>query len=204
MSEAQALIVLGGGLIKDKSGHWRTAAFNEGDKMGITGDRLRVVAAAYAYHDDPRQVIIAAGGYGRHHVYQNAPTLASILAEELQALGVPEEKIIREEHSVSTYTQLLEAAKILQARRIGAATVISNEYHLPRMAAFVACAPELKRWLSEKKIRFAAAEKIALAHDRERWEAEIKTAYASAGMRQRQALEAKGVADMRAGRYQFR
>ena len=40
-----AIAVLGGNLVKDQSGKWRTTNFEEGDIFGALGDRLRVVAA---------------------------------------------------------------------------------------------------------------------------------------------------------------
>jgi len=50
----QAIYILGGGLKKEADGKWRTTNYDEpGDNFGISGDRLRVVAAGYLYKNNP-------------------------------------------------------------------------------------------------------------------------------------------------------
>jgi len=141
---------------------------------------------------------------GQNEKISGAPTLASILAEELQALGVPPENIIREERSGSTHQQLIEVAKILRDKGIESAGIISNDFHLPRIEEFIKNDPELRQLFKGREIIIMSAEKIALAHDRERWEKEIKAAYESEAMRRRIELEERGVTDIRQGRYKFR
>ncbi|MFA6322259.1 MAG: YdcF family protein [Candidatus Buchananbacteria bacterium] len=204
MNTEAAIIILGGGLVKNENGHWRTANFNEGDYAGITGDYLRVEAGAYYLQNNPQSLVIASGGYSQFKEDEGAPTLAQVIADELRSLGVPPERIILEDRSISTYTQLLEVAKILRDRGINEATIISNEYHLPRIREFIDQRPELREMFKGVDINIESAEKIVLESDPRRWEKEIKDAYSSPDMQHRIAMEEKGVEDMRKSNYKFR
>ena len=203
MFNAGAIIILSGGLVKDESGRWRTANYDEGDNFGVTGDRIRIVASAFTFNDNPEQIVIVSGGYGQYEKSAAVPTLASVMAEELQALGVPKENIIQEANSGTTYQQLLAVAKILAERKIKTARLVSNDYHLPRIAEFIETGGELKKILKGIEIKLLSAEKIVLKQDPEYWELEIKKAYASDGMKKRIEMEKQGVSDIRAGRYKY-
>ncbi len=49
------LAILGGDLVRDvATGKWRTTTFEDaGDKFGILGDQLRVIAGWHLYQKDP-------------------------------------------------------------------------------------------------------------------------------------------------------
>src|SRR3989344_8965817 len=100
------IVVLGGGLVED-GGKFRTTNFNEGDTFGALGDRLRVEAANVLFKRDPSSEIVALGGKGQYNQTSNYPPVSSVIKQELIELGVPEEQILAETKSGSTYQQLL-------------------------------------------------------------------------------------------------
>jgi len=71
-SKIDAVVILGGGLKKDKNG-WRTTRFSDavagGEPADAFGDRLRVVAGYFLYRNELREnqdsVILVSGGCGR-------------------------------------------------------------------------------------------------------------------------------------------
>lgn len=187
--QLDAIIVLGGG----------TASL----------DSLRVIAAHVLYQEEvahnPAVLIVASGGVGAQGT-PDAPTLASVIKKELVDLGVPSDAVLTEETSGTTCEQLQECERM--ARRLGwkKITLISNDYHLPRIQAMIEYLPEfpeLNRGLRNGSVLLASAERIAIAHDPAKYTKLIADAYGSAAMKRRQEREAQGVADLRAGRYAF-
>lgn len=203
----KAIAVLGGGLVKEK-GKWRTTNFNDkGDKFGALGDRLRVVAASYLYKDNPEQIIIASGGRGQVKRGSDEPAVAIVIKKELEELGVPTNKIIKETKSKNTCAELIELQKIIKERGLKIIIIISNKYHLPRLQAMVKYCPnlaELKKMFAISKLTLKSAEDILIKHDPAAWRKIIAKAYNSAGTKERIKLEKKGVKDIKAGKYKFK
>ncbi len=200
LSSTSAVIILGGGLIKDDNG-WRTTNFSEGDNFGALGDRLRVEAANYLYRDNPETLIIASGGKGQLREITDAPNVSVVIKKELIELGVPAENIIEEFESDSTYQQLLKIKALRATMNLNNACVISNGYHLPRIQEMINASPELKELADLKLI---SAEEILLNHERKRWEKTIQEAYQSEAMKTRIEAENRGIADLREGKYKLR
>jgi len=192
--------VLSGAIIKDKtSGRWRTANFDEGDNFGVSGDRLRIIAAAYLYQANPDLIFITSGGQGQT---RRAPDMSGIIKGELIEAGIPADKIMEESRSANTYQQLKELIKLARSKRLEGFLIISNFHHLPRIKAMFEYAPGLPGRLGG--IKLIAAEKIVLKYEPEKWQAKIKTAQASAAMKKRIELEKKGVRQIKNGTYNFR
>ena len=84
------------------------------------------------------------------------------------------------------------------------AVLISNDYHLPRMKAMMRTDKDLNKLFSQRKIRFRSAEKILIKYQPEVWQKVIKKAYQTQAMKQRIALEKKGVRDIKKGIYKFK
>ncbi len=207
MSHKNAIIVLGGGLIKEKE-KWRTTNFSDkGDKFGALGDRLRIVAASYLYKDNPERIIIASGGRGQVRAGSDEPAVATVIKKELQELAVPADKIIKETKSRNTYVELIELQKIIKERGLKTVTIISNKYHLSRLEAMIKYCPELfglKKMFAVSKLTFKSAEEILINYDFGAWQKIITRAYNSAGMKERIKLEKMGVKDIKAGKYKFK
>lgn len=194
------LIVLGGWLVQEPDGKWRTTNFSELDGEGnISGDRVRVVAAALLYKRYPNIKIIVSGSRGRLSHLADCPTLSAILKKELIELAVKPESIIEEDRSSGTYQQLKNSYEIAKKLRLSAVGIVSNEYHLQRIRAFLERIPGIY-WPG---LELISAEKIAIENDPDQWEQEIKTVYASNAMEKRIALEQKGVQDLKEGKYKL-
>lgn len=202
--------VLSGGLVKDATtGRWRTSGpGDEGDKFGATFDRFRVLAAAYLYRENPEIKIIVSGGRGQQ-VEEDVtmPTLASVLKEELIALGVPAASIEEESSSFNTHQQLLFIIREVELnhRPPVELSILSNGYHLPRILAMLRYAPGLRSIPHvTSAIKLVSAEEILKTYDPEKWLAVLQAAEESPAMVARIALEQRGVEMIRNGEYRYK
>jgi len=199
----KAIVILGGGLIKDKNGSWRTTNFNEGDNFGASGDRLRVVAGSYLYKDSP-QLIIASGGKGQYKDIPGAPAVAEIIKKELIKLDVLSEDIFLENNSGNTWQQLQELKKIINKMELNKVIIVSNRWHLPRVQTMIEKDQELANTFNKGQIKLVSAEDVVIKYEPEKWKKIIDSAYNSKEMKKRIALEKKGVREIKEGKYKLR
>lgn len=205
MRNKLAIIILGGGIKKDKNGKWRTTNFDEkGDNFGASGDRLRVIAGSYLYKDNPEKLIIASGGKGQLKDIPDAPTVASVIKKELIELDVPADKILEENNSGNTYQQLQEMKKNIQKKALKNITVISNKWHLPRIKAMIKIDPDLKKIFGAGNLKILSTEEICLTYKPKVWQPIIKAAYESEDIKKRIKLEQEGVKQIKEGTYKFK
>jgi hypothetical protein len=198
-TKLEVLIVLGGGLFRESNGIWRTTNFNEtGDEYGELGDRLRVVAASYLSKEHPRLKLIVSGGKGQLIEIPGCPTLSAVLKKELIELSISSENIIEENTAYNTYRQLKNSLAIIRKLNLSQVGIISNEYHLPRVGAFLEYIPRTNIY-----VELLSAENILINKAPEDWKQYIQNAYASEAMKKRIALEQSGIKDLREGRYKF-
>jgi len=193
----KTLFVLGGWLVK-KNGIWQTIPVGEmADYALPTNDRLRVEAASLYFKKHPDTAIVVSGGKGK--LVPDAPTIASVLKGELMALGVPEESILLEEKSGNTLDQLKMIPTYFFGGNGENVSILSNEWHLPRVKALIEYAEEsLKDVLS--KVGFLSAEEI-LTEESEKWRKTVEVARNVPGLSERIALEKKGVEALKNGTY---
>lgn len=195
------LWILGGGLTRRPDGTFKTNSFDDsGDKFGTTLDRLRVDAAAVLYRLNPGLILAPSAGKGQYQNDPNYPTVASVMKQELIALGVPETNIISEEKSSSTNAQLNALVRFRDSHP-GNYGVLSNRYHLERIRALLDFNPLL---VSLKGLVILSAEDILIESDPSTWQAPVERIYQGEGMNKRIELERKGTADIKRGRYVFR
>jgi len=202
MNKKEAIFVLGGGLKKDEKGRWRTANFGDRNEFGVMGGSLRAVAAGYLYKDNPNKLIVSSGGNRPLKGTQGAPAVAEVIKDELKELGVPEEDIAIEANSKNTYAQIREMKKIIDNNKLEKVIVISNEYHLPRVKAMIEQDDEMKKMLANSIIKLQSAEEIVIKYEPKRAR-EIKSIYKSQSMKDRIALEQKGIEAIEKGTYKF-
>lgn len=195
--------ILGGSLIQDKQGHWRTTRFDEGDNFGALGDRLRVVAAAYLYQQDPGLYFLASGGKGQLKHISSAPFISAVVKQELTNLGVSAKQIDIETNSNTTYEQLVGLVNYLKKKKINAVEIISNQHHLARIRYMIKTGPKLAALRRLNSLKLLSAEKICLKFQPAEWRAEIARAYASQAMKERIKVEQQGIHDLKTGKYKF-
>jgi hypothetical protein len=202
------IAIISGCLKRGRNGKWRTSNFDEeGDKFGVVGDRLRVLAAHYLYLENPSQFLLALGGKGQLETVQGVPTIAEVVKGELLELGVPEKKIILEEKSGNTYQNLLAIKNIIIKEDFNRMNVVSNKYHLPRIKAFIEndhSLVDLKEMLRIGRLRLYSAEEVLLKHNPKRWKKIISNAYKSKSLKIRIQKEIVGIKDIREGNYNFK
>jgi len=200
MNKFNTIVVLGGGIIKDKSG-WRTTDYNEEDKFGITGARLRVEAAYHLYLNRISPLFIVSGGKGQDRNVKNARAVADIMKDELVRLGVPADVIISDTNPDNTYQQLnalLKIASEVPAQKIG---LISSDWHLPRIKTMLDYVPQLTK-LSEI-VELISAEQILIQYDSMSWKKNIDKSRQGEKMKQRIVIEQKGINQIKEGTYKF-
>ena len=200
------IFLMGGGLVND-AGVWRTTNYDEGDNFGVSGDRLRVIAAGLLYKDKPGQLIIASGGKGQlKNILPGKITVASVIKDELIKIGIPAKNIIKEEKSGNTYQQLKELNKLLKKRNLKNIIIISNQYHLSRVKTMIKYAGGLrllKKRLVLSRIKMKSAESLVIKYEPRLWRKIINDVYKSEAMKKRIKLERQGIKQIKKGVYRL-
>lgn len=88
----------------------------------------RVDEAIRLYNEGYGKYILASGGQG---VNENISE-AGAMKKYMMAKGIPAAKILTEEASTSTMTNLINSKKIMTAYKLNSAVIVSNKYHLKR------------------------------------------------------------------------
>lgn len=199
----KVIVILGGWISKDSDGSWHTDDFYPGFKEhGPSGHKLRLIAGYYLQKENQGAVIVASGSKGKHSHNPDAPTVSSVMKKELRELGVPGELIKEDSESDNTYQQLMRLPETVEGLDPQEVLLVSNAYHLPRIRAFMKHAPGVSEKVASLSVRLVAAEDVVARHDKT-MKAVIEKVYASPVMRRHEEVEARGVADLKAGRYKF-
>ena len=202
-NQPEAIVILGGGMVKNPDGSFRTTNFNEkGDRSGVTGDRLRVEAANYLFKENSNRTIIVSGGQGMMKIGVH-PNISTVIKKELIKLGIPENKIIEEDRTNNTYQQLVELKKILKEKEIKDVIMVTNKWHMPRTQLMIENVKEFKDFYKKINLKFLTAEEVALKHDKNKWQRIINDAYSSQVMKERLKLEQNGIKQIKDGTYNY-
>ena len=114
LSHADALVVFGGGLSPD-------------GRLGIS-TRERVKHAWILFSERMADYIIITGGYRVAPDFEET----ALMARELAALGVPEERIIVDRRARNTYENARKAYAICQKRGFSRVILVTSPYHMRR------------------------------------------------------------------------
>lgn len=195
MNNKEILVIFGGGILVDKEGKWHTDSDEALDIFGKTSNsRWRVEAAKYLFNDAHKQIIVASGLKGVYRDLSNFPVISSVIKSELVELGIPSESIIEERHSGNTLEQLKEIAKIINSYKPTTISIISNEWHLPRISAFMR--KDRKLSVVFKSANLISAEDVLIKYDSQKWLKRIETDRNSEIYKDRKSLEKRGVQDI--------
>lgn len=191
-----AIIVLSGGSVTEKDPQtgktiYRSTTYAEGDTFGTLGGFARVQAAALLAKKYPRAFLVTTGKEGSDGI-----SAARIQTSELEALDVSRERIILEERSVNTKTQIEESLRIAQEREWRQVLFVTNAYQVERVRAFV----EYFYAHSNCNIDYQDAESVLSEHD-PTFPAEFARIAESEPYQRRLAAEARGVAAIKSGEY---
>ena len=120
LSDGDVIVMLGGGAIRDSQD-----VDGEGTLCASPANRLLTAVRIYRNYDVP---ILLSGG----QVYSDSGSEAVIAGRILQALGVPENKILLETKSVNTTQNAIFSAEILRARNFKRPIVVTSAFHMNR------------------------------------------------------------------------
>lgn len=101
------------------------AVWGEGPSPGL---RERLEQAVTLYEEGYVSKLLVTGGLGEGKTI----TEAAVSRNYLVAKGIPEEDILLESKSTSTYENLLYGQQVLEEHHIQDALIISHDYHLAR------------------------------------------------------------------------
>ena len=132
------VFILGGWAQKGADGAWHMAGFEENaDEVSGFGGYLRVLAAKHLLDEHPGYLLVPSGSKGKFEGVAGVPTMAELMRQEFLNLGVPEEKIVKEEKAGNTYQELQELKKMVADLDAAQAIVVSNPYHFPPLTPFL-------------------------------------------------------------------
>lgn len=189
----KCLVILSGWAKKNKKGVWKTS--------GSSGVKLRITATKCLWDKDNSLFIVAAGKKGELVNIIDRP-LAEIIAQELIELGVSKKMIIKEPKSDNTYEHLVNLPGLIKKYKFDDISIISNEWHLPRIKIMIEhMFPKLKNLMSTKKLKLIAAEDILIKSDPKKWSAKIQRIRTSKAYRAKVKEENKGIQDILKNRY---
>jgi hypothetical protein len=193
-----ALIVLSAGSIAEKDPCtrktiYRSTTYAEGDSFGTLGGYVRVQAAAELSKKYPLAVLVTTGKEG-----PDGMSHARIQASELEALGVSHERIILEERSVNTKTQIEESLRLAQERAWKQVLFVTSAYQVERARTFVEHLQEHPACV----IAYQDAESV-LSESDQAFSFEFTRVMQSESYQRRLAAEARGVRAIKDGTYRF-
>jgi len=116
---AQAIVVLGGSTANHRN-NW----FEPYDKSATVS---RVDTAASLYHAQRAPLVIVSGAALDGNVSE-----AQIMASQLRQHGVPDEAIVQEAKSLTTYENALYTSHLLKEKNLEHVLVVTSALHMPR------------------------------------------------------------------------
>ncbi|MBU0660593.1 YdcF family protein [Patescibacteria group bacterium] len=201
-----ALLFLSAGIIQDSQGNWiSTQLENPLGKGFAPGGETRLWATKYLFDQKEFDYIMVPGGKGNDKNLADVvhPSIYTIVLQELIDMEIPEDKIIGEEQSNNTYEQLLYSIDLLKKNDVGSVTIISSDYHIPRIKAMITYKKELAFYNDIQTI-FVLAEELCINMDPTRWKDHIEKVYASSWMNNLQKKEEQGIQQIKDGTYLFK
>ncbi len=127
-----------GGIAESNRGPmgYRSSNYSQLSEHGmVTGGRTRIIAGAEIAKALP-EIPIVTNSFNRFD--PEVPSMASVNKEEFVRRGIDSERIILEEGSFSTITQLTEMVKLAVDNGWLKIVAMTNRYHLPRMTEMYA------------------------------------------------------------------
>jgi uncharacterized SAM-binding protein YcdF (DUF218 family) len=194
MIHPDAIIVLSAGTVfyTDSEGRecYRLTTYEDRDAFGTMGGSERAEATAILAQRHPQARVVTTA----RRMDGEKPTLAETMEEELVRLGVPSVRIIREENSTTTGSQISEALLLSKQHGWQSIIFVTSEYHIPRTKAMYEA---LK---SDLHADFISAESILIEHDPD-FQKTFDTVKETQAYKDRLTAEARGIEALRSGEY---
>jgi len=212
-----AVSILSGSVVKrdlrNGGARYSSGSYAELDVAGLlNGGKARAIAAAEIARFYPCVAIIANG-----HTYENAPSDARIMKEELGRFGASTDHVILQEKSYSTFTEFVELVKYVAEHKWRRIVIVTNEFHIPRAQELlrhidslrdpygVSMDPDFRAALPAFRDRapeivFVSAEAVLLLRNPS-YQRIVDRAKASPEWQKRAAKEAQGLKQLQQGTY---
>lgn len=128
----EAIFVLSGSITHhENSGRFTSSSYKDSDAYGILGGKARVIAAAEIGQYFPESILVTnSQSFESEH-----PSSAAVMADELKNYGIQTERIIKQDNSVTTLTEIIEMTKLAKQNGWSHIGIITNDYHLERAQA---------------------------------------------------------------------
>jgi hypothetical protein len=199
--ERNGIVLLAGGIKRMNNGLCRSTYFNEESDCGPPGSYLRTLATAHLFKVYPESIIIASGGRGTcNDILAKDESLSAILKRELLELEIPEENIVEESGSNTTYENLIEINKLVPKLGFQHVLIVSNRWHLARINEIIKHFHNLHALGKISEI--VSAEDVVVKYDPLQ-ESSIKKAYHSEPILRIIKQEKNGVLQIKANTYKF-
>lgn len=207
----EAIILLSAGTIKvvreNGEATYRSTRVDEEDAFGVLWGEARTLATAELAVHFPQAVVVTTSVRA-----PDEPSHAVILRDELEQLSVSSARVILEEKSTNTLSQIGETLKIAHEKKWKHILFVTNEYQILRAQAMYECFEKLtppdeetKRIVEEFKkngaqVAFVGAEAIVPHRDKKFIEI-INHMQKSPSYTKRVESEARGTAMVKSGEY---
>lgn len=204
----EAMIVLSGGIVKNGDSY-KSPSYTETDDHGfITGGKARSIAAAKISEIFPNIEFVTTSRRSKEE-----PTHATVMANEMEHFGAHRDAITLEENSWDTYTEMIEMIKIAEEKGWTKISIITNDYHIPRVKEFFSQLERLSsqdsdtteritKFKQKVEVSFIAAETI-LENISGHYKHLLSLVRESEGYRQRLLAEERGIDALRSGDYRL-
>lgn len=177
---------------------WRSGRGLEEDKTGPVFSYERVLAAAALYRMNPSLTIVPSGGYTNVEGRQSSP-IATIVAFELEQLGVPRSAIIEEKQAFTTQEQLANCSAIVREKEWSAdrVAILAPCWQFGRISAMMAQMKNIEPF-TISLTHFISMERALAAEDL-RWNNRFAEWYATPEAREMFAKETLGAGQLWTG-----
>jgi hypothetical protein len=197
-----------GGIKQRPDGSRRSLLVGDEEAGGFCNDRWRVEAAARLFQEGPRAIIVL-GGPCNTDYRPGDPPVANVVAGELVERGVPRDSIVEAASPYTTYQDLAWIVAFLQGFKIAKKPFphmqsLSNEWHIPRIAALIKHGPYLDLLRSsDVTLTLISAEDVLRQNDPGKWTHKIEKVRELSAYHRRVSQEKDGIRQIEAGTYNF-
>lgn len=211
----EVIFPFSGSITQRRDGRWDTLSGSDLSEHGlVTVGKARSIAGAEIASLFPEAAVVT-NSYNRFNA--DEPTMASVVRSELIRRGVGAERIITEEESFSTVTQYIEMLKLAIEHEWTRLSVVINEYYFTRATALYENLGSIVEYDNPQDtqefqemlrkfhsmngtVSFVIADNVMrLMNDR--WSTYFDTLKQTNGYKKTVEMEAKGLADLQAGKY---
>ena len=190
MEHPDAIAIFSAGVKKTPTGAYVPTDYGDRDAFGVLGGMDRVEAGALLAAKYPNALLVTTSrALGR-----TTESLAKVYAHALCALGVEQERVIKEEVSSNTRSAVGAVLHLARVRKWKYLTFLSSEFHLPRIKAFYDLSG------TKVSVDFVSSESLLIERDPE-FKKKFFSIKQTPAYQERLAVEERGIKALKSGGY---